>query len=151
MACKIIITASYVATVAAALAFMGCVGAGGAMSDPDCMARNPDGSDACSAPVEHWNLSGTYCTADTTVCLTVTHKPGAYTGFYTLTTDNGRCTETGLLDGGLEFWPNQDSAPCLPNITQPGIYSASVDWSENGIDLYVSQSDGVLFLNLEER
>lgn len=96
--------------------------------DGDCTW--PDGSSSCDAgPVLESELEGQWCTRDFGTCLTVVHTiRGAEYEWIT-----PACAESGLLTGGLEFTPDGNGQCFGP----PGFYSASGDWTDTGLRLFI--------------
>jgi hypothetical protein len=105
----------------------------------DCAETFQDGSDACDSPVLASELDGTWCNADQTVCLTTTLSPATYTW------NNETCLEAGHLSGGLEFTPDYRSGRCF-GLTSD-LYSASVDWTDTGIRVFLDGQPEPLDLN----
>ncbi len=85
-----------------------------------------DGSNSCdSGPVLASELSGEFCTVSGSICLEAIQ---AANGSVSYTWRNGATDqpiEVGTLSGGLEFTSDTGR-----------YYSASVDWSDNGIVVY---------------
>lgn len=138
MTCKIIMVSAYVATIAAALAFMGC-------NPCERVAHDSAGNEMCAdSVIQSYELDGMWCTdanPGPALCLQVSQSSDSATARYLFSQGHG-CFEHGSLTGGLEFSPDTDSDTCLPGIGY-GLYSASGEWTATGIRLSnINQSDG---------
>lgn len=114
-----------------------------------CTDRFADGSCASdSGPVMAHDLSGEWCEEPrpngSELCLRVHAQQGIDEPVYEWLGHS--CVETGLLTGGLEFNP---VAHATLNCISSEYYSASVDWTRTGIEVFLD-SGRILKLNWTE-
>lgn len=114
----------------------GCVQCVKFFSDGSCMEP--------SGPVMADDLEGTWCqepdNRGRALCLFVSDSHYTWASF--------DCNETGDLSGGLEFTPRHGSCFGFSSL-----YSASVDWTNTGINVFVDTPEGIsrkLALNYAE-
>lgn len=111
--------------------------------DGDCGVPFGDGSARCDGgPVEARELEGEWCTADLGTCLRVVHRDSLeQSALYFWTTPD--CAEDGILTDGLEFTPD-GSGQCFG---PTGFYSASADWTDLGLRIFIDGQPRPLELN----
>jgi hypothetical protein len=134
-----ILQALFAALLVATIA-IGCAGT------ETCNTTHSDGSSACDAPTSGNDLQGSWCSDTawngTPLCLDVSNA-NPVTGAIAYSWTSADCNEAGYLTGALEFTPTTDVTCLGGQGLQPGdLYSASVDFTGNGIRLFLSNVDG---------
>ena len=101
---------------------------------------------SADGPVMAEDLHGTYCTTsgseETCLLVDATTTPATYIWYVGDSEGNASCSEAGELTGGLEFWPADGSDLCLA--PEADIYSASGEWTADGLRLELDASPGAV-------